>query len=64
MEKKWYLSKTFWFNVVALVLAVLEQYGYTGVLPAEWEPLVPVLIIVVNLVLRFVTKEPIERSLL
>lgn len=65
MTKKWYASKTFWFNVLVLVVAVAENYGYTGVLPAEWEAFVPVAVILVNLILRlFVTKEPIERTLI
>jgi hypothetical protein len=65
MTKKWYASKTFWFNVLALVVAVAGQYGYTGALPAEWEVFAPVLVILVNLVLRlFVTKEPVERTLI
>jgi len=62
--KKWYTSKTFWFNVLALLVAVATQYGYTGALPEEWLIFVPVLVYLVNLVLRlFFTKEPIERSL-
>jgi hypothetical protein len=62
--KKWYASKTFWFNVLALAVAVLENFGYTGVLPEDWQVFVPVVVVLVNLVLRlFATKEPIERSL-
>jgi hypothetical protein len=62
--KKWYESKTFWFNVLALAVAVLENFGYTGVLPEDWQVFVPVVVVLVNLVLRlFATKEPIERSL-
>jgi hypothetical protein len=61
--KKFYASKTFWFNTLALVLAVglpvLSQYGYTGEVPAEWGVFVIPAIALVNLVLRFITKEPI-----
>ena len=62
--KEWYKSKTLWFNIVALVLAValpvLSQYGYTGELPPEWGIFVPPLIAVVNMIIRyFKTKEPI-----
>ena len=63
MSKKWYQSKTLWFNLVALAAAVLANYGYTGVLPAEWELFVPAIVVVVNFVLRLLTKEPIERTL-
>ena len=61
--KKFYASKTFWFNVVAFVLAVgipvLGQYGYTGELSPELGVFVIPAIALVNLILRFATKEPI-----
>ena len=61
--KKWYGSKTLWFNGVAFLLAVglpiLGQYGYAGEVPAAWAVFVVPAIALVNLVLRFVTKEPI-----
>ena len=61
--KKFYASKTFWFNTLALVLAVglpvLGQFGYTGEVPAEWGVFVIPAIALVNLILRFITKEPI-----
>jgi len=59
--KKWYLSKTFWFNVFAFVAAVLVGFGYSGELPAEWEQYVVIAVAVVNLVLRLVTKQPLGR---
>ena len=61
--KKFYASKTFWFNTLAFVLAVgipvLGQYGYTGELSADVGVFVVPAIALVNLVLRFLTKEPI-----
>ena len=61
--KKWYASKTVWFNVVAFLLAValpvLSQYGYTGEVPADWALFVVPVIALVNMVLRFVTKDAI-----
>ena len=62
-EKKWYASKTFWFNLVALVVMVLGAFGYTGEVPDEWGVYVPAIIAFVNLILRYFTKEPIERTL-
>jgi hypothetical protein len=60
--KKWYASKTFWFNVVALIVMVLGAFGYTGEVPQEWGVYVPAIIAAVNLVLRtFFTKEPLTR---
>jgi len=50
--KKWYSSKTFWFNVLALVVAVAANFGFTGELPAEWGVFVPAIVILINLVLR------------
>jgi len=58
--KKWYLSKTFWFNIIALVVMVLGAYGYTGEVPEEWGVLVPAILALVNLILRYFTKRPIE----
>lgn len=61
--KKWYMSKTEWFNILALVVAVasplLAGYGYTGEVPVEWAVFVPALITLANMILRKVTKEPI-----
>jgi len=50
--KKWFESKTFWFNVLALVVAVAAEFGYSGELPAEWGVFVPAIVIVINLILR------------
>ena len=50
--KKWYASKALWFNVLALVVAVAAEFGFTGELPAEWGVFVPAIVIVINLILR------------
>ena len=60
MGKKWYASKTFWFNILALVAAVAAQFGYSGQLPDEWAVFVPVIVTVVNMFLRLLVKEPID----
>jgi len=60
MGKKWYASKTFWFNIVALTAMVLRQFGYTGELPDEWAIFVPVIVAVVNMILRLFTQQPID----
>ncbi len=61
--KKFYASKTIVFNALAFILAVglpvLAQYGYTGEIPANLAVFVVPAIALVNLILRFVTKEPI-----
>ena len=53
MGKKFYLSKTLWFNLLALVAVVAGAYGYTGELDASVAPFVPVVIAVVNAILRY-----------
>ncbi len=63
MDKKWYASKTLWFNLVAVAVLVLGAFGYTGEVPAEWGVYVPAIVALVNFVLRLITKEPIERTL-
>ena len=57
---KWYASKTLWFNVLALVALVAGSFGYTGELPGEVSLFVPAIVAIINLVLRFVTKTPVE----
>jgi len=58
-SKPFYKSKTFWFNVVAFIVAILANFGYTGEVPADWQPFILPAVIVANLILRFVTKQPI-----
>jgi len=57
-------SKTWWFNVVALLIAVLVavlgQFGYTGELPPEWAQYAVMLVTLINLILRLITKQPLE----
>ena len=54
-NKKWWMSRTFWANVVAIIcLIVRGQYGYT--LSPEEEGIIFFLL---NLILRKITKQPI-----
>ena len=56
MRKKWYLSRTVWMNVAALLAAIItEAFGYD-----VDEKYVALFMTVMNLVLRRVTKEAIE----
>lgn len=55
MTKTFYTSKTFWLNAVALGVYVAQQYGGVTSLPA----VDPGVIAIANLVLRWVTKQPI-----
>lgn len=53
MNKKFYLSKTLWVNVLAIVGLIF----FGGELPAET---VTMVLAAINFLLRLITKEPIE----
>ena len=54
--KKWYKSKTLWVNLIALVALFLnDKLGFP--LPQEEQMAI---LAVVNIILRFITKEPIR----
>ena len=57
--KSWYLSKTLWFNALALVVLVAASFGYTGEISPDFAAFAPAIVIIINVILRFVTKEPI-----
>ena len=55
---KWYLSKTFWVNIIAAMgLFTGSQFGYT-ITPE----IVATLLCGINMILRAITKEPIDWS--
>jgi hypothetical protein len=61
-EKKWYASKTMWFNIAFGVLtvgtAVLNYFGYSDFEPTgEVTMLVGALVAIVNIILRLVTSK-------
>ncbi len=57
MDKKFWQSKTMWFNALAIVVAVaapfLADAGFTGGLPEGGQEIVFLLTAGVNLVLRY-----------
>lgn len=53
--KKWYLSKTFWANVLAAAFIGI-QMKYGMVVPAEYQMMA---LTGVNLALRKITKDPV-----
>jgi anti-sigma-K factor RskA len=53
-------SKTFWFNVLAFVAAVAGLFGYTGELPADLGQFVLPAVFLINLALRYFTKQPVS----
>jgi hypothetical protein len=50
------LSRTFWFNVIAGVIGICQSEGLLAAIPAPWGP---VIVMVGNLVLRYVTTKPV-----
>ena len=57
MEKKWYKSRTLWFNLVVTSLVALEASFnmLQSVLPANWYAILYVLLAVGNAVLRVIS---------
>lgn len=56
MTKKWYVSRTVWANVIAGGVTVATVFGLDlGLSPETQAELVTGIMVVVNLVLRFVT---------
>jgi len=54
--KKWFLSKTFWVNILAIVALIIQTY--TGFV---FSPEAQVSVLgVLNILLRTITKAPIE----
>ena len=68
MAKKFYASKMVLFNAAAVIVFVipllLEPFGYTGDIAPDVlnyiQIFVPAVVALINIILRFVTKEPIE----
>ena len=58
--KKWYASKTFWFNAFAFVVAVLSAFGYTGELGGDLGLFVLPVVALINIALRFITNKGIS----
>jgi len=62
--KSIYKSKTLWFNLLALILMIAGNFGFKEFIPSLWVNDVGVaLIIIINLILRFLTKQPVKFSL-
>ena len=61
MDKPFYKSKTLWVNGISFVVAVLFALGLVEPeLPSDLEQFVVPVVFLINLVLRFVTKEPVS----
>jgi hypothetical protein len=56
--KKWYLSKTVWFNVLYAIVVVAGFFGFAGFEPSpELKEVLLILGPVVNFILRLLTNK-------
>ena len=56
--KAWYKSKTVWVNIIALV-AIIASYFGLDITEEEQLAIATAILAIVNIALRFVTKEPV-----
>ena len=59
-SKKFYESKTFWFNILAALVAIASLFGFAEFAPDENAgEIIALAISFINLALRFVTSKPV-----
>jgi len=59
MEKKWYLSKTLWFNIIGLVVAAAGEF--TNAFPSGQVAKIAGFVLTIgNIILRLLTHTAIE----
>ncbi len=56
MTKKFYMSKTFWINLLLIFVMVIQSYTGFVITPEEQAMIIGV----INIILRFMTGEPLE----
>ena len=59
VEKIWYKSKTYWFNILSFVVLVLSMPELIGVLPSGIVPWVALFGALGNMYLRSITHSPV-----
>jgi len=52
-------SKTFWLNVILMVLAVINDVSFDGVIPVKFEAII---VSVLNILMRFLTDKPLSKK--
>lgn len=58
MSKEFWKSKTFWFNILALLVAVASAFGFSEFQPdSQVAEYALVIVTVVNIILHFVTNK-------
>ena len=64
MDKKWYLSKTLWVNILTLIAALLPPV-HDFVVQLGWSPTIVVSILAsVNVLLRLLTGQAIAKKVI
>lgn len=59
-SKPFYKSKVFWFSILSGVVAIAGLFGFANFEPsAETAQLIAIVVAIVNIVLRFLTKQPV-----
>ena len=59
--KSIFLSKTFWFNVLAIVVLVANQFGFVGFeRDPNLESYALVVVTLINILLRLMTKQSVK----
>ncbi len=56
MTKKWWESKTFWLNALALIIVIVQALQQEPWFNPEYQVLI---LAILNAILRFVTSKPI-----
>jgi len=63
MNKKWYASKTFWFNILALAVLIANSFGFANFnLSPDFQQLAIGAVAAINIGLRFITNKGITLS--
>ena len=59
--KKWYLSKTEWFNVVTILVGIAALPEFLSILPEAWLPYIVFVNAAGNMYLRTITNQGISK---
>ena len=57
--KKWWQSKTMWFNILSISIVVVQYGASIKVIPPE---LLTPIVAIINIMLRSITKTAIEKE--
>lgn len=65
--KRWYQSRTLWFNIATGMVGLgTELLAVVELVPDDWQSLLRAALIIVtalgNAILRFLTSQPIEKA--